>query len=149
MEEFRRIDRKWPWWSALKRRADVAEEAVCIKKEWLDEATRRRRITARSLSSRRSKRLKEMWEQRFDLLAHLARAAGTPQARTLCSQSTSVSKCAVLWPDTPLCFGGKIFLLQRRDWVLHSKAIGTRPGNQLSEHGTAHGCDMLMRGGML
>ena len=37
-EKFRRIDRKWPWWSALKWRAGVADEPVCIKKERLDEA---------------------------------------------------------------------------------------------------------------
>ena len=60
---------------SLKRRAGVAEEALRIKKERLDEA-RQEYEEEHTTFTVFSKQLDEMWEQRFDALARLARDAG-------------------------------------------------------------------------
>eukprot|EP00966_Prymnesium_polylepis_P132461 3062431-Prymnesium_polylepis.1 len=61
----------------LKRRAGVAEEAVRIKKEQLDEAAQEYEEEHRTFTAF-SKQLEEKWEQRFDALARLACAFGVP-----------------------------------------------------------------------
>ena len=60
---------------SLKRRAGVAEEALRIKKEWLDEAEQEHEEEYSTLTYF-SKQLEEKWEQRFDALARLAQDAG-------------------------------------------------------------------------
>eukprot|EP00966_Prymnesium_polylepis_P197070 4566638-Prymnesium_polylepis.1 len=59
----------------LKRRAGIAEETVRIKKERLDEAEQEYKEEHQTFTIF-SKRLEEKWEQRFDVLARLARDAG-------------------------------------------------------------------------
>ena len=59
----------------LKRRAGIAEETVRIKKERLDEAEQEYEEEHQTFTIF-SKRLEEKWEQRFDVLARLARDVG-------------------------------------------------------------------------
>ena len=59
----------------LKRRAAIAEETVRIKKERLDEAEQEYEEEHQTFTIC-SKRLEEKWEQRFDMLARMARDAG-------------------------------------------------------------------------
>ena len=60
---------------SLKRRAGIAEEEVRIKMERLDEAEQEYEEEHRTFTIF-SKHLEEKWEQRFDVLARLARDAG-------------------------------------------------------------------------
>ena len=62
----------------LKRRAGIAEEAVRIKKERLDEAEQEYEEEHRTFTVF-SNRLEEKWEQRFEALARLALDAGVRQ----------------------------------------------------------------------
>ena len=59
----------------MKRRLGIAEEAVRIKKERLDAAEQEYDEEHRAFTVF-SQRREEKWEQRFDALAALARAAG-------------------------------------------------------------------------
>ena len=60
---------------SLKRRTGIAEETVRIKKERLDEAEQEYEEEHQTFTIF-SKRLEEKWEQRFDVLARMARDAG-------------------------------------------------------------------------
>ena len=63
---------------SLKRRAGVAEEALRIKKERLNDAEQEYQEEHRTFTVF-SQRLQEKWEQRFETLAQLARDAGVQQ----------------------------------------------------------------------
>ena len=59
----------------MKRRLDIAEEALRIKKERLEDAVQEYDEEHKTFTIF-SKRLEEKWEQRFDALAVLARDRG-------------------------------------------------------------------------
>ena len=59
----------------MKRRLGIAEEALRIKKERLEDAVQEYDEEHKTFTMF-SKRLEEKWEQRFDAVAALARAAG-------------------------------------------------------------------------
>ena len=59
----------------MKRRLGIAEEALRIKKERLEDAVQEYDEEHKTFTTF-SKRLEEKWEQRFDAVAALARAAG-------------------------------------------------------------------------
>ena len=59
----------------MKRRLGIAEEALRIKKERLEDAVQEYDEEHRTFTIF-SKRLEEKWEQRFDAVAALARASG-------------------------------------------------------------------------